>query len=159
MFILPEDRATLGSDPSAGRMTEVWGPCWKVRPFYFYWSHTLVFNALNPGGFGGWPPNKMIQILISRFVCRVKRRLPKGQLEFHLGGAWPITIDFSRLCIVCAVLLLGGDHGRYPLWICRKRKVDRCNLLLWLGYLPANRLSRRCHGYLRIRQTRLCFHP
>jgi len=48
----------------------------------------------------------------------------------HLGGAWPITIVFTCLCIVYVMLLLCRGHGRYPLWICRKRKADRCNLLL-----------------------------
>ena len=71
-----------------------------------------------------------IQHLLPRFLCQVKRREPKGRPEFHLGGAWPITIVFTRLCIVYVMLLLCRGHGRYPLWICRKRKADRCNLLL-----------------------------
>ena len=33
-FILPEDRATLGSDPSAGRVTEVWGRAFGCGPLH-----------------------------------------------------------------------------------------------------------------------------
>ena len=94
----------------------------------------LLCQVKQVSAYGGWPPNKMIQILLPRFVCLVKPRLPKGQLEFHLGGVLVITIAFTCLCIIDIILLLCRDHDRYPLWICRKRKVDRCNLLLRLGY-------------------------
>jgi len=44
-----------------------------------------------------------IQHLLPRFLCQVKRREPKGRSEFHLGGAWPITVVFTCLCNALAL--------------------------------------------------------
>ncbi len=59
--IPPEDRATLGSDPSAGRMTEVWGPHFRVRPAICGPAAIVPLpyfgpQCAKPRGFGGRAP-------------------------------------------------------------------------------------------------------
>ena len=53
----------LESNPSADKVTEVRGPYFCVRPFTFG-PHTLVYNALNSGGLGAGPQDKMLKFLI-----------------------------------------------------------------------------------------------
>lgn len=49
-----EDRATLGSNPSAAAGDE--GMRAGALRLYLSLPHAFVFNAVNPGGIGGWPP-------------------------------------------------------------------------------------------------------
>jgi len=55
---LPEDRATLGSDPSAGVGTVWMRQQVALRPFPFFHPpyHPYGRKALNPGGLGAEPP-------------------------------------------------------------------------------------------------------
>ena len=61
MFILPEDRATLGSDPSAesGEYTDGQG---DFSPAFFLLAHPVFPKAVNPGGLGAEPPYKIVPI-------------------------------------------------------------------------------------------------
>ena len=45
----------LGSNPSAERVTEAWGPYPMCGPDLHPGSHALVLNAINPGGLGAGP--------------------------------------------------------------------------------------------------------
>lgn len=49
-----EDRAMLGSNPSAAAGDE--GMRAGAVRLYPPLPHAFVFNAVNPGGTGGWPP-------------------------------------------------------------------------------------------------------
>jgi len=54
-----EDRATLGSNPSAATGDE--GMRAGTPQLYLFLPYAFVLNAVNPGGIGGWPPyNRVI---------------------------------------------------------------------------------------------------